>query len=45
MTSHHTSEVIEGSEVSVMSHITPVFEVIFSYSKMADFSGACGAES
>ena len=29
--------------MSVMSRITPVFEVIFSYSKMADFSGACGA--
>jgi len=33
----------EGREVRVMSCITPVFEGIFSYSKIAVFSGACDA--
>ena len=44
MSSHHITKALEWKEVRVMSYITPAFEGIFSYSKIAVFSGACGTQ-
>ena len=37
------TEEFEQREVTVMSHITSVFEVIFSWPKVPIFSSACSA--
>jgi hypothetical protein len=42
---HHTGLGTEGREVCVMSHITLIFEGVFSYSKRACFFSACSTPS